>query len=130
MSTKLWSPTQERINATLLCEFINQANRKHGTNFSSYDDVWEWSISRPDEFWRLVWDFCGVITKNEPGPALKNDGAIIDSEFFPDAKLNFAQNLLRRKGSDPAIIFHGENTARRELSWDELQDSVAKTAQA
>lgn len=133
MSTKLWSPTKERIDATLLSKFLKQAGLKFGINLPSYDEAWEWSIDKPDEFWRLVWDFCDVIPAipaSEPGPALKTDKALINAEFFPNAKLNFAQNLLRRKGNDPAIIFHSENGARRELSWDELRDNVARTAQA
>ena len=130
MSTKLWSPNKERIDATLLNRFLHDAENKFNISLPNYDAAWKWSIKKPEEFWRLVWDFCGVISATGPGPTMKPGKKIIDAEFFPEAKLNFAENMLRRSGSDAAIIFHAENGTRRELSWDELQANVASTARA
>jgi len=130
MSTKLWSPSEDRIASTLLHTFMRRAEQNFGINLPSYDAVWDWSVQKPAEFWALVWEFCGVVSDGPAGPALQQDGDLIDAEFFPEARLNFARNLLRQSGSGAAIIFHNENGARRELSWDQLQDNVSRTSRA
>ncbi|MCK5167514.1 MAG: acetoacetate--CoA ligase, partial [Rhodospirillaceae bacterium] len=102
MNTKLWNPTKDRIDATLLSKFMHSAERKFGISLPSYDAAWEWSINSPEEFWHQVWDFCEVISEGQPGPAIKTGDELIDAEFFPQARLNFARNLLRRTGNEPA----------------------------
>ena len=115
---------------TLLSHFMHRAERRHGVELSCYDDVWDWSVNQPEGFWRMVWDFCGVLGEGEVGTTLKSEGDLIDVAFFPEAKLNFARNLLKRRGSGAAIVFHAENGERRELSWDALHDNVSRTSRA
>jgi len=130
MSTQLWKPSEDRVRGTLLSHFLHRAEHRHGLDLSSYDAAWEWSVKQPDQFWRLVWDFCGVLSEGDAGPALESGGELIDAAFFPEAELNFARNLLRRRGSGAAIVFHAESGERRELSWDDLHDNVARTSRA
>ena len=130
MSEQLWAPSQERIRESDLYRFARLAEQAHGLSLPDYDAIWAWSIAQPEAFWQQVWDFCGVIGDDGGGPALKHDGDLIDATFFPNAKLNFAQNFLRQSGDGAAIIFHAENGERHELSWDQLRDQVSRTAQA
>lgn len=130
MSAKLWEPSQSRIDKTLLRAFMVRAEREYGLTLPSYDAVWEWSVKAPAEFWSLVWKFCDVQAEGSVGTALNFDGALLDAKFFPQERLNFAQNMLRRRGPEVAIIFHAENGKRRELSWDDLHDQVARTSRA
>ena len=130
MNTELWSPSEDRVSGTLLCRFLRRAERRHNLDLPSYDDAWNWSIEQPEQFWKLVWDFCGVLSDGEPGPVLQSDGSLIDAQYFPQAHLNFARNLMQRRGSGAAIIFHSENGDRHRLSWDELHDQVGCTSRA
>lgn len=130
VSVKLWSPSEDRINGTLLFQFLQRAERRYGVSLPTYDAAWQWSVDKPEDFWRFVWDFCEVCSGEVPGPTLRSKDSLIDAEFFPDATLNYAANLLQRRGNDAAIIFHSENGERRVLSWDELYENVSKISQA
>lgn len=100
-----------------------------GITVADYESLYDFSIARPDAFWRSVWDFCEVI--GEPGERVAvHMERMPGAEFFPDARLNFAENALRRRGSGPAIIFNGENQRRRTLSHDQLRDAVGRCASA
>jgi len=103
MKQKLWEPSEDRVRNALLSHFIARAEHLCGQDFASYDALWEWSVEQPASFWRLVWDFCGVLGDGEPGPALQDNGDLIDTAFFPEARLNFARNLLQLRGTGPAI---------------------------
>lgn len=130
MDTKLWAPSQDRMSGTLLAQFLQLAERKFGISLSSYDEAWEWSVENPEEFWGFVWKFCEVHSDDDPGPSMKHDADIMNIEFFPDAQLNYAQNLLQCRGSGTAIISHAENGDRRIVSWDDLYENVSRVAQA
>jgi len=133
VSEEIWRPSAARVANAALSDFIKTADMndgaKRGSGVDDYDAVWSWSIEKPGPFWRHVWDFCDVVAKGDPGPALEKADDLFNARFFPQARLNFAENLLRGRGSDAAIVFHAENGARRELSWDELYDQVARTSQ-
>ncbi|HXV23736.1 MAG TPA: acetoacetate--CoA ligase, partial [Alphaproteobacteria bacterium] len=81
-------------------------------------------------FWNLVWDFCDVVGERGSGPALLEGERMLGARFFPEARLNFAENLLRRRGSEDAILFRGEDRVRRRLSWDQLHAEVSRLQQA
>lgn len=130
MSDQLWAPSEERIHSTNLYRFARLAEQNHSVSLPDYDAIWDWSLNEPEAFWQLVWEFCGIIGENGGGPALRHDGDLIDATFFPNARLNFAENFLRQSGDGAAIIFHAENGTRTELSWDQLRDQVSRTAQA
>jgi acetoacetyl-CoA synthetase len=98
-----------------------------GVPLASYDDVYRFSIERPEDFWRAVWTFTAI--RGEIGARVVDDlQKMPGAQFFPDARLNFAENLLRSRGDAPAIIFAGEGPARRTLSEAELHAAVARCA--
>ena len=125
----LWQPDEARKSSTQIAKFMEAANTRYQAGASDYDSLWQWSVDYSTDFWNLVWDFCGAI--GEKGErALENPDAMPGAKFFPDGKVNFAENLLRGNGSGDAIAFWGEDKVKRRLSWDELQESVAKLAAA
>src|SRR5687768_370472 len=115
----LWTPSPQRIAATQVVAFMREANARYGLGLSGCPDLHAWSIRHPDLFWDLVWDFCGVTGEKGLRRLLDGD-RMPGASFFPDARLNFAENLLRRNDDTTAIVFRGEDKARAKLSWREL----------
>jgi acetoacetyl-CoA synthetase len=126
----LWRPTPAQVEAASLTAFRRRAEAEHGARLPDYAALHRWSVERPEAFWPLVWRFCEVVGSG-PGPARgARFGEMPGTRWFPEARLNFAENLLRRRDATPALIFRGEHGAERQLSWAELQDAVARFAAA
>src|SRR5215207_9958897 len=97
----LWSPDRQSLPALPISAFAAEAGRRAGKSFDDYDSLHAWSVEDPGAFWDLVWDFCDVI--GEKGfRRMAEATAMRETRFFPDARLNFAENLLRRMGADDA----------------------------
>lgn len=125
----LWSPSKEAQQKTPLYHFIGWCAERHGKSFRDYDAFYAWSIVERAEFWSAVWDFCGV--KGERGErALINGEDMLAARFFPDATLNFAENLLAETGAGDALIFRGEDKVSYRWSWDKLRAEVSRLQQA
>ncbi|TIT58979.1 MAG: acetoacetate--CoA ligase, partial [Mesorhizobium sp.] len=124
----LWTPTQDQIDASPLTAFMKAAATTTGSPFSSYADLHRWSVENREAFWDLVWDFCGL--EGDKGERLLLDGEKMPgASFFPDASLNFAENLLKKTGAGEAIVFRGEDKVERRLSWNELHGLVSRLQQ-
>lgn len=88
---------------------------KQNGPFDGYDAHWEWSVKDRAAFWSAVWDFCGVVGRK--GETILTSGDhMLDDRYFPDASLNYAENLLARDRRGAALIGHTEDGARREMS--------------
>jgi acetoacetyl-CoA synthetase len=123
----LWSPSQASIDAANMTRFIAQVNQDYGLELSDYDALYQWSVDEKESFWSEVWDFCGII--GDKGECILVDGDHIETaEWFPDASLNFAENLLRRKDSQVAIYFRAEDQVEYSLTYQELYAQVASVA--
>ncbi len=96
----------------------------------SYDDLYQWSIDQPVEFWQALCDFCDVRFSKPADEVLVKPGDMTTAKWFSGSELNFAEHLLRHSGDRAAIVFCGENGARSELSFEELRQAVAGIAQA
>ena len=92
------------------------------------DRLWRWSVDHPEAFWRRVWELGGVKASRPADAVLVDGDRMPGPEWFPGARLNFAENLLRRDDATPALIFGGEDGGRRELSWAELRAEVRHLA--
>ena len=126
----LWQPTRERAAATNLAAFMRQVERNHGVVCADYAALWRWSVAEREAFWREVWSFGGVMAQTQGQRAVADIEAMPGARYFPDARLNFAENLLRRNDSTPAIFFRGEDKARSVHSWADLNESVSRLQQA
>jgi len=125
----LWSPSEEFKKATPLYKFMQWCGERVGRDFSDYDAFYAWSIDERGEFWSAVWDYCGV--RGSKGTRWLSDGDnMLDARFFPEARLNFAENLLCETGSGDAMIFRGEDKATDCWSWDRLNAMVSRLQQA
>ncbi len=123
----LWSPSSEQIDKTLLTEFMRLASQKTGQDLMRYEDLYQWSIEQKEQFWALLWDYCGVI--GDRGERILENGDNMERAiWFPDAQLNFAQNLLRNRSDQTAIYFRAENQVEQTLSFAELYQQVAAIA--
>jgi len=126
----LWSPDAARIAAHRLTKFMQSVNASRGTALKTYADVHEFSVREPANFWSDVWDFCGVRAETRGQRVLVDGDKLPGAQFFPDAKLNLTQNLLRRNDDTPAMVFRGEDKVRYQVSWRELGDTVSRLHQA
>ena len=126
----LWQPSRERIAGANLTAFIKQAEAVAGRRLGDYDALWRWSVEAPGPFWRLMWSYGGVIGDGPGEPDIDNPGAMPGARFFPAARLNFAENLLRRNDSGDALVFWGEDKVRRRMDWAELNQAVSRLQQA
>ena len=130
MPTPLWQPSPQSVTKANLTAFITEVNNRWGAAVSDYDGLWRWSVSAPDRFWTSMWSFGGVIGDG-PGQVVVDDpGKMPGAAWFPQAKLNFAENLLRTSTNKDAIVFWGEDKVQRRLSRDELSDLVSRIQQA
>lgn len=129
-STPLWSPSPERMDAALMDDFIQFAEDRSGHNLTTYQDLYQWSIANSEMFWSAVWDFANVI--GEKGlRILVNGDEMEHAQWFPDAQLNFAENLLREPatGLDTVVIeFKAEDQLRSSMTYRQLYDQVARVA--
>ena len=90
----LWTPSEEFRRQSPMFSFMQECNRRFGLSMSDFGGLHAWSIADRENFWTAVWDFCGI--KGKRGErALINGDLMLEARFFPDAELNFAENLLR-----------------------------------
>ena len=130
MIQPLWTPSKSRVSQSTLRLFADWLSPAAGQSLANYTDLHRYSVEAPAEFWSQLWDYAQLIgDKGEP-PYLREAEAMPAARFFPRAQLNFAENLLRRRGSTPAIAFWGEDKVKRRLTWDELNEEVARASQA
>ncbi|MBA3507069.1 MAG: acetoacetate--CoA ligase [Betaproteobacteria bacterium] len=130
--TKLWEPSPERIRDANLTAFGAMIARKYGVDIGSYQTLWQWSIDNSADFWHELWAYGGVIgTHGER--VLINADQMPGAQWFPDAKLNFAQNLLERRRADDsgaALVFWGEDKIRRRVSHAEFHALASRVSAA
>ena len=130
MPKKLWEPSEERIRSTNMYRFMTRVNEKYGKNFNEYTPLWEWSVENLEDFWATAWDFLDIQAFVPYETVIQDKEKMPGAKFFAGSKLNFAENLLRFKDDRTALIFRGEDTVRRTLTYRQLYDEVAKTAAA
>ncbi len=126
MRTPLWTPSEQRKQDANITQFIREVNARHELNIDSYSDLYNWSVNNIPDFWRTVWDFVEI-------KALKKYDSVVDdlsvfpgTKWFPGARLNFAENLMRYRDDQLAFIFKGETQSSKQMTYVELYDSVAR----
>ena len=140
MDQPIWTPSPDRVASANLTQFIAGVHKRH-PQVTDYSSLYRWSIEHPEAFWPEVWDDCKVIADERVGRRPWDDVVVgLDRmappdpvrgpRWFPGARLNFAENLLRYDDSRPAIVFWNERGPQRRLTFRELHAQVAATAAA
>jgi acetoacetyl-CoA synthetase len=125
----LWTPSESKIAASAMTGFRLWCAEKYSVALPDHDAFHQWSITQRGDFWSAVWEYCAV--KGTKGARALVDGDVmLDARFFPDAELNFAENLLSSTGAGDALIFRGEDKVDYRWSWDRLHEMVSRLQQA
>ncbi|MXN50150.1 acetoacetate--CoA ligase [Shinella sp. AETb1-6] len=125
----LWEPSQDILTKSPMALFMKAAGAAAARDFETYDDLHAWSVADRGAFWTAIWDRCDVIG-DRGQVALENGDDMLAARFFPEGRLNFAENLLRKTGAGDAIIFRGEDKVSYRWSWDDLRARVSRLQQA
>jgi acetoacetyl-CoA synthetase len=126
----LWQPDARAIEEAQVTQFARQVIRKRRLDLNTYPDFYRWTVDHPEEFWSDVWDFCGVIASKRGNTVLVDGGKMPGARWFPDARLNFAENLMRRGDRGDAFVLWDENGPSRRLSFSDLTSEVSRAEQA
>ena len=126
----MWKPSVEQIERSQMFEFKEFINTRHGLNLDSYTDLHDWSVDNIHEFWAFAWEFFDIIHTQPYTQVVDDVSKMPGAKWFTGARLNFAENLLRRRDDKTALIFKGESQPVRKLTYAELYSEVAKTAAA
>ena len=117
----LWSPSDERVKSSQMYKFMKIINKKNNINIQNFTDLHTWSIENKADFWSAIWDFFDVIGSKGMEPYIDPINKMPGSKFFPNGKVNYAENMLSGDVSGPAIVFKSEDKIRKEVSWKELK---------
>jgi acetoacetyl-CoA synthetase len=129
VDTPLWTPDPGQLRSNRLTKFHAHLHSTRGLSFADYGSLHAWSVRDAPAFWSALWEFCEV--RGDRGARLiEHAGEMPGARFFPDATLNFTENLLRRSGPHEAILSSSESGLEPAMSWDELADAVARAAAA
>lgn len=124
----LWTPSPKQVAATNVTRFTKWLAKERGLHFESYDALWQWSVTQLDEFWQAMWDYFDVRASTPPTSVL-GKRTMPGAEWFPGARLNYAQHLLRREaaGGD-AVLFLNETTPLTGFPWPKFAEAVRTLA--
>jgi len=127
---QMWAPSAEQVKESNLASFTELAARKSNLTQTDYESLYQWSVDEPEAFWSLLWDFGEVVSQQKGKRILEDAHRMPGAQWFPDASLNFAENLLRRDDEGTAIIFRSETGEEEIVSFRELRSRVTQTASA
>jgi len=125
----LWQPTDAHIDNARITDFRREVEMAWSVGLADSDALWRFSIDEPDKFWTSVWDYTGIVADKRGERVLVGGDKMPGARWFPDARLNFAENLLRRRDDGVAMIFRGEDKVSRTLTFDEVYDKVSLSVQ-
>ncbi|MBU1711578.1 MAG: acetoacetate--CoA ligase [Proteobacteria bacterium] len=126
MGKLLWEPSKERILNSNMKRFMDIINQKHGKSFLEYSDLYQWSVENISDFWASMWDFAGIIASKPYEQVIDDTGKMPGAKWFQGASLNFAENLLKYRDGQTALIFKGEDQDVISMTYAELYDEVAR----
>ena len=126
MGKFLWKPDSERKENANITKFIEYVNKTRNLSITSYSQLYNWSVKDIPEFWHTLWDFCDIITSKGFEKVVDDLEKFPGAEWFPGAKLNFAENLLRYRDDHKAFVFKGETRKTTSITYSELYDLVGR----
>ncbi len=131
VSKPIWEPGKERAESSNINRFMRFVREQSGNeDIRRYSPLYDLSIRSPEKFWKLVWEFCGIRATGDFDEVLVNGDKMPGATWFPNVRLNFAQNLLRYRDDRIALIARNEWGHKREFSYADLHVEVGKLAHA
>lgn len=130
MSKILWKPSEKQIVKTNIYRFMNFVNQRFGSSISEYSELYQWSVDNIPELWAAIWDFAEIKASLAYDRVIDDPHKMPGAKWFSGARLNFAENLLRYQNEQVALIFRGEDHERREITYAELYNEVARLAKS
>ncbi|MBN1338361.1 MAG: acetoacetate--CoA ligase [Bacteroidales bacterium] len=124
----LWNPRKEWIANSRMHAFMTGVCSAYGLGNIDYQEFHKWSVEYIPEFWKEVWDFCGIIHSEGYHRVVDDAAKMPGAVWFEGVKLNFAGNLLRRNDDAPALIFRGETLVKKVITYSQLHEEVRKVA--
>jgi acetoacetyl-CoA synthetase len=126
----LWEPSKEYKENSRMYDFLSRISKKYNLPDNEYYTIHDWSIKNTTSFWAEIWDYCDVKYSKSYNEVIDNPKKMPGAKWFSGARLNFAENLLHRKDNHKAIIFRGETSVERELTYAELYEQVRRASAA
>ena len=123
----LWEPSQEHLSGSKVAQYMDWLNEARGLNFSSYSDLWQWSVTDLEGFWVSIWDFFEINSSSSYSDVLSSE-AMPGAQWFRGAELNYAEHALRRRDNRLAVLFSSETRPIETITYTELYLQVAATA--
>ncbi len=130
MSKMLWKPSEDRIKSSNMYRFMQYVNERYNKDFKDYNSLYEWSVDNIPQFWEAVWDFVGIIASSPYKEVVDDPSKMPGAKWFIGAKLNFAENLLRYRDDQIALIFKGEGLPSKKMTYRELYQEVARLSKS
>jgi len=128
--TPLWQPSAERKKNANITRFMEYVNKQHKKNLKGYPDLYRWSVEDIPSFWAAMWDFAEIKHSRKYAKVVEDLTRFPGTKWFPEAKLNFAENLLRYRDDRLAFLFKGETQKSRKMTYAELYTYVARLAKS
>ena len=128
--TPLWEPSNDFKENARISDYMKWLTAEKDLTFEDYNDLWEWSVTDLEGFWASVWEYCGV-EASEPYEAVLAKREMPGAGWFPGARLNYAENILRNaegRLDEPAIMHQSEVRSLDSMTWGELRDRTAALA--
>ena len=122
MNKSLWKPSEQKKQESLLEDFSKFVNFDSKYNFKNF---WQWSVENSEEFWSKFWDYSKIIG-DKGTEIIRRNEVFNKTKFFPDSKINYAENILKKKTNDCAIHFLSEKGFEESITWKDLHEKVCK----
>ncbi|OSQ35636.1 acetoacetate--CoA ligase [Thalassospira mesophila] len=130
MTDILWQPGPERVKNANVTRFREWINGRNNLQLNDFVELYDWSVREMEKFWPELIEYAGLKAESWGDVVLENPHQMPGAQFFPKARLNFAQNLLRRDDQGDALVFWGEDKVKTRMSWCDLNIAVSRFSQA
>jgi len=130
MAKLLWKPSEDKIKNSNMYRFMGLINEKYNQNFTEYAPLYQWSIENIPDFWAAMWEFADIKASKSYDQVIDDVTKMPGAKWFSGGRLNFAENLLRYRDDQVALIFKGEDHDSTTMTYSELYDEVAAVAKS
>ncbi|HMB30665.1 MAG TPA: acetoacetate--CoA ligase [Desulfohalobiaceae bacterium] len=130
MSKLQWQPSEDRLKSTNMYDFLNYIKDSYSLSLGNYNDLYSWSVDNIPEFWASWWQYSGLRYSSTYSEVIDDMSRLPGAKWFPGAKLNFSENLLRFRDEQIALVFKGEYNQTRRISYAQLYNEVSQLSES